>query len=480
MSRERTSQKRISGLMRTLSSLMILGAFVTEVRAQGILGLPTSSPAPAKPTEPGKTLAAPTKDNPEATITTVAGPIKVANPVDDEAVEATVESLLPKYPGVRSVDATVKHGIVTIDGQVESDEIRDQMNEVTKQIEGVRMVINRLETDAQVLTAKELVKKQLQELWHIISRRWLLALLALGLVLTFSMFAKLFNKYSETLLAPFVTNVLLRSVIGSLISSALLIGGMMIALSVLNLTQAVLSIVGLAGVFGLAVGFAFRDIAENFIASVLLGIRRPFRMGDYVEVAGHAGVVKTLNTRATVLVTLEGNHVRIPNTMIYKEILVNHSASTSIRGNFDVIVPFEASTAAAIEALTRALRAVDEILSEPPARALVEAIEPNGVRLRAYYWTPSQGVDMFKLNSDARLKAKVALQEANVLPMAASSAPVTQEQARANLREDSRAADSAKVVAPNGRPTPMEHVLQEAETHVSEEGTNLLVGAATE
>ena len=94
-------------------------------------------------------------------------------------------------------------------------------------------------------------------------------------------------------------------------------------------------------------------------------------------------MVQTLNTRATVLVTLEGNHVRIPNNIIYKEILVNSSASPSSRGNFDVVIPYEVSTATALEAMTRALREQEGIMTDPPARALVEALEPSGVRLRA-------------------------------------------------------------------------------------------------
>ena len=86
-----------------------------------------------------------------------------------------------------------------------------------------------------------------------------------------------------------------------------------------------------------------------------------------------------------------------------------------------------------------------------------------------------------KLDSDARLKAKVALQEASVLPTATECAPVSPEQARANLRKDSRAADLATVTPANGRPTPMEHVLQNADNHQSsDEGTNLLVGAGKE
>jgi hypothetical protein len=234
----------------------------------------------------------------------------------------------------------------------------------------------------------------------------------------------------------------------------------------------------------------------------LLGVRRPFQIGDYVQVAGQAGVVLSLNTRATVLVTLEGNHVRIPNNIIYKEILVNATASPSARGNFDVVIPYEASTAVALEGMTAALREGDGILSEPPPRTLIEALEPGGVRLRAYYWAPVQEVDWFKLHSDAKLRVKVALQRAGIIAPAAAppagskgngnarsqggNAPapapspqpaVSREQAEANLRRDTRAAESATAAPAEGAPTPMEHVLNEAETRVSEEGTNLLAEA---
>ena len=179
-----------------------------------------------------------------------------------------------------------------------------------------------------------------------------------------------------------------------------------------------LSILGLAGVVGLAVGFAFRDITENFIASVLLGMRRPFQIGDYVTVAGQSGVVKSLNTRATVLVTLEGKHVRIPNSVIFKEIMVNSTASPSFRNSFDVTIPTRRTTDGPRGDRPGPWPAQEGILTDPPPRALVEALEPGGVRLRAYFWTPTHGVDWFQLTSDAKLNAKLALQAAGILPVA--------------------------------------------------------------
>jgi len=453
----------------------------------GLPGAPKAEAPAAK--EPAKAKEATT------TAATSAGPIKVDNTVDDYAVQETLETLLLQYPGVRTVTTKVNQGVVTLDGQVDDDDTRSQMTGVAKQVEGVRLVINRLTTDAEVMTAPELVWDKLLGFWDVISRRWLLALLALVIVLAFMGQARVFNAYSETLLAPFVKNVMLRSVVGSLVSSLLILGGLMFGLSVLNLTQAVVSVLGLAGVVGLAVGFAFKDIAENFIASLLLGLRRPFRVGDYVTVAGQSGVIKSLNTRATVLVTLEGNHVRIPNNVVYKEILVNATASPVYRVHFDVIIPYEASTAAALEAMTRALREVDGVVHDPPARALVEALEPGGVRVRSYYWVPVHGVDWFKLNSDVKLRVKVALQTAGILgappkpvpadngrPAAPGASPTAADaaaaaRAEANLRRDARAAATAKAVVTDGHPTPVQRALDEPETRVSEEGTNLLVEA---
>lgn len=467
--------------------------------------LPTLPGAPGTPAanDSGKvdTASAPTKDNPEATVAATSGPISIDKPVEDKAVEKTLLDLLTQYPGVTSVDVQVKHGVVMLEGQVDNEDVRNNVTQFTRRIEGVRLILNRMKTDAQTMTAWQLAAKVLMTIWSTIARKWLIVLIALAIVIGFTLLARLFNTYSETLLAPFVKNVLLRSVFGSFVSSLLFLGGIMVALSVLDLTHVVLSILGVASILGLAVGFAFRDITENFIASILLGMRRPFSVGDYVQVAGKAGIVRTLNTRATVLVTLEGNHVRIPNATIYKEILVNSSASSSVRGTFDVIIPYEASTASALEAVSEALEGQEGILNDPPARALVDALEADGVRLRAYFWMPSQGIDASKLLSDAKLKAKVALQQAGISPPPTTAtitiagrvpvdlsevdghaartlvhpgSVVTKAQAEANLRRDSRAAAKVSIEPAEGEATPAEHVMNEAETRVSDEGENLL------
>lgn len=167
-----------------------------------------------------------------------------------------------------------------------------------------------------------------------------------------------------------------------------------------------------------------------------------------------------------------------------------------------MVIPYEVSTAGALEAMTQALRSQEGLLAEPPPRALVEALEVAGVRLRAYFWMPARGVDGFKLQSDAKLKVKVALQQAGIAPPPSSvmvsvvgrvpvevsrpegrprddavlrpCAIVTHEQAEANLRQDSRAAEDASAAPADGRDTPLEHAVNQAKDHLDEEGANLL------
>src|SRR4029077_1810943 len=150
-------------------------------------------------------------------------------------------------------------------------------------------------------------------------------------------------------------------------------------------------------------------------------------------------------------------------------------------------------TVAAIEAITRALSEQKGVLHDPPPRALVESLEPDGVRVRAYVWAPTQGVDWSQLLSDLKLKAKVALQKAGVISGEAIAKPadgrgqaggttaalhrpiLTSEQARANLERD---AQSAAAKDPpdggNGVKPPMVRALEQPESRVSEEGANLL------
>ena len=336
-------------------------------------------------------------------------------------------------PGIRACSpwsVAVDDGVVSLHGRVDDDDSLDEITDVVKRVEGVRLVLNQMKTDEELMTAWEFAARELGIIRDYFARKWLLILVALALVAVSALLGRFFAANAETLLAPFLRNVLLRSVVGSFLSSLFVIGGLLAALSALDLTQVVLSILGLSAVVGLAVGFAFRDITENFIASVLLGMRRPFQIGDYVTVAGQSGVVKSLNTRATVLVTLEGRHVRIPNSVIFKEIMVNSTASPSFRQQLRRDHPDRGQHEGRHRGDHAGPGRPDGHPPRPAAAGARRGPGAGGVRLRVYFWSPTHGVDWFQLTSDAKLNAKLALQAAGVLPGGAKSPAASPTAAR--------------------------------------------------
>src|SRR5262249_28738681 len=148
---------------------------------------------------------------------------------------------------------------VTLEGRVDDDDSRDEITEVVRRVEGVRLVLNQTKTDEEVMSAWGFAASELGVFRDYLARKWILILLALGIVATSWLLARFFTANSEVLLAPLVRNMLLRSVLASIISSLLVIGGLVLALGALRLTHAVMSILGISGLVVLAVGFAFRD-----------------------------------------------------------------------------------------------------------------------------------------------------------------------------------------------------------------------------
>ncbi|HBH50824.1 MAG TPA: hypothetical protein DDY91_02920 [Planctomycetaceae bacterium] len=474
---------------------------VSIAQAQGILPRPVT-PVPGLPEAGSEAVDVlpPTEDNPEATAAETLGTIAVAPKVTDEQVQERLRKLLPQYPGVRSIEIEVEEGVVTLRGHVENDVIRDRLRDFVRRVEGVNLVLNKTRTDQQVLSAGELAIRRLQILGRTIAQKWIVFVGGLSIIVMSLLLARIFWSISDRVVAFLTDNVLLRSVLGSVIGGAIVLSGILTGLWVMGVADTVLPGLGLAGVVALAVSFAFRDIAENFVASIMLGTRRPFRVGDFVEVDGKAGVVKALSTRSTQLVTLDGHLIRIPNSTVFKSTIINRTASRAVRGTFDVLLPYDSSISQAQAALASAVAEHEAVLEDPPPRALVDGLESSGVRLRVSYWYPPRDVDGPRLHSDARFLAKVALQNMGIQPAQSSlqvtwsalapseshgakampSAPLglseaeVASRARQNLAEDARVAAGSASEVHLDDTDELQHALDVASKTLGEEGRNLL------
>ena len=129
------------------------------------------------------------------------GPIAVEEKVSDLRIQETLEALLPRYPGVRSIEVEVDDGVVTLRGHVEEPETRDRLRDFVRRVEGVKLVLNQTRTDAQVLTARQLARKTLMRYVDLVSRKWLIAILALLVLWGRSRWRRVVSKFADPVLA---------------------------------------------------------------------------------------------------------------------------------------------------------------------------------------------------------------------------------------------------------------------------------------
>jgi small-conductance mechanosensitive channel len=186
--------------------------------------------------------------------------------------------------------------------------------------------------------------------------------------------------------------------------------GIYIILRVSGLTQLALTVVGGTGLIGLAVGIAFRDITENFLASIFLSMQRPFETGDLIEVTGVTGYVQQLNVRTTVLMTLDGNLVQIPNATVYKSNLRNFTTNANRREDFIVGIGYDDSITQAQQIARDVLTSHPAVLKDPAPSVLADSLAASTVNLRIYFWLDGRENSWLKVRSSVIRLVKQAFQ----------------------------------------------------------------------
>lgn len=237
-------------------------------------------------------------------------------------------------------------------------------------------------------------------------------------------------------------NPFLGDVLRQVVRTVIALVGLIVALDLVGAGSLIGAVLGTAGILGLAIGFAFREIVENYLASILLSLRQPFARDDFVRIEGDEGQVVRLTTRATVLMTVEGNHLRIPNATVYKATILNYTRNPLRRFDFAVGVGPEEDLEFAEETALAAVRAVPGVLADPPPFFRVEALGDSTVAVRLFAWVDQRTFDLAKVRSFAIRAVKAAYDAAGVsLPEPAF-----------RIRRDATAADAEAEATRRARP----------------------------
>ncbi|MCC9600298.1 mechanosensitive ion channel [Stieleria sp. JC731] len=344
----------------------------------------------------------------------VADKVEVDPVNSDERIEKRLQEIMEATGWFDSPSVDVDRGVAFLKGTADSKKHQAWAEATAMNTADVVAVVNRVGVAEQPLWNLAPAVASLKQLGRETTGILPLILIALVIGILSYYVALVSAKLTRWITQNRIDSRLLRQVAGNVVAVIIFIIGMYIALRVSGLTRLAVTLLGGTGLVGLALGFAFRDIAENYLASILISLNHPFRVGDLIEVEGAMGYVRKVTTRGTVLNTLEGNQIQLPNSTVYKGKITNYTATPLSRRDFKVGIGFDDSIVEAQEIIMGVLVAHETVVDDPAPLVIVDSLGSATVNLHVLYWFDQTKHSALKVSSSVIRQVKQQLTEAKI------------------------------------------------------------------
>jgi small conductance mechanosensitive channel len=236
---------------------------------------------------------------------------------------------------------------------------------------------------------------------------------AVAVLVGFWLLAKLARNVLHRLLRRVSHSEQVNRVLGQAVFLALVAAGLFIALGIVGLQKTVASLLAGAGIIGLALGFAFQDIAANFMAGIYLSIEHPFRAGHLIQSKDIQGIVKRVHLRWTEIRTPQGQVILVPNKQIFENPITNFSATGQRRVDLKAGVSYGDD----LDKVKRiAVQALEQVASRKPdteVELYFEDLSDSSINLVARFWIDftSKQSDYLQAKSEAIERLKKAFDQ---------------------------------------------------------------------
>lgn len=350
----------------------------------------------------------------------------------DLLIQERLETIFQNVPMLKGIHVSVASGVVQLTGQAISVEAAEEAEALATNIAGVVFVGNEVQVSRQVerrlAPVIDNTVSQLRHLWMSLP----LVLVALLVIVIFGLIGKWAMRWGR-LYRMVDSQPLIKGILQQVIFLGFLLIGIILALDLLNARRLVTTLFGAAGIVGLALGFALKDIAENYLASLLLALRRPFTAKDFVKIGQYEGKVIRLNMRDTVLMTSSGNHLRIPNASVFKSVIINFTRNPMRRFQFEVGVGVNEDLLQVQEIGVATLMNTPGVAADPKIFSMVKTLADSSVTLAFFAWVDQSQFGYAKVKSEAIRLLKEALDEAGIeMPVPSYQFDVHQQVATAS------------------------------------------------
>jgi small-conductance mechanosensitive channel len=235
-------------------------------------------------------------------------------------------------------------------------------------------------------------------------------LLAVAVVLISWFIASRVRGFADRRLKIRMHDPLLATFIANLLKAVLIIIGFLFMFRVIGLTGVAQSILAGAGISAFIIGFALRDIGENFLAGILLAFKRPFSVGDIIETNGVKGKVEALNLRDTQIKSASKN-IYVPNALLIKNTLINYNSEGYLLQDFTIGLEYGSDYRKALNLITEVLKKDSEIVDKDYFNsAVVSGVTGNTIQINVRYWVKTD-LSISEHLSEMIIKVTEALRE---------------------------------------------------------------------
>ena len=319
---------------------------------------------------------------------------------DDDALTLQVARRLQKADGMQDVNVTVTGGVARLEGSVLEVEDRTLAEQIASQHPGISAVENQVTLTTHLIDRFDAATAiAMDKVFRLLAALPLLIVAFAMVMASWWLGRWLGRRIGQHKLHT--SNPYINGLARNLVQWLVLIIGVLAALNLLGATSLLGAVLGSAGVIGLVVGFAFKDIAENYVAGVLLGLRRPFSPGDTLRIESYEGKVVALTSRATILMTLDGNRLSLPNALVFKSVVLNFSSNP--RRRFDFVIPVDgaSSMGTAQEVGLQRIAGIDGVLLDPRPSSIINSYDGNEIRIQFFGWIDQRQNDLGGVRSAA-------------------------------------------------------------------------------
>lgn len=333
---------------------------------------------------------------------------------DDARIAQVLNSLSLQAGWFPNVRIAVKDGMVTIEGRTKDAQQLEWLAKTADRLPSVVAVINKAEIETPPLTDLTPAWKEFKRIVEKTKQALPLLFLAGALLTLFAFLGRFIYRGIHALWGRHIGNPFLLSTVAKISMVPVWVIFFYLSLQTAGLSGLAATIIGGTGALGIVLGFAFKDIAENYVSGLLLAIRSPFTKGDEIQVEGFEGYVRSLNMRGTSIIDYDGNIVLIPNAKIIKSAIRNRTANPHTRASFLVGIGYEDSVARAQEVIYGVLAKIPAVLNDPAPLVIANDLGSSTVNLKVFFWYDCVKSSLFRTKSQAIAQAKEALLAAGI------------------------------------------------------------------